>query len=111
MLLMEPALGVFASQVEPDRRRIRSCPIDRASDCERIERFEVAAHLLARVPEQIAQQRRAHSPCSLHPRFIHAIDQRDQFLPTYDRFVGEAVAFARENADVATKKMQGNIFD
>src|SRR3954470_15542647 len=51
LLLVMPALGVLARQVEPDRRRIRAGPIDWAAQRIGIERLKECRHLRASQPQ------------------------------------------------------------
>src|SRR5688572_26434054 len=81
LLLMVPALGVLTRKIEPDWCRLGTRPVDRASDRERVEGFEVNANLLTGDLEQICQDTWTEPAGRLHPGFIEVVDQMDQFVP------------------------------
>src|SRR5690606_35175678 len=75
MLLVMPALGVFAGHVEPDRRRVRAGPTDGRAEGKGIERREIVEEGRADDGEQLAKYLRAEPPRGLHPLVVDAIDE------------------------------------
>src|SRR6266508_4525253 len=113
LLLVVPALGVLARQVEPDRRGRGAGPIDRAAQRVWIERLKERRHLLAGQPQHIAQQARADPTGRLDPLGVLAIDECDQIVPARERGLAPPVAIAspRAPADIPAQEMPGQILD
>ncbi len=113
LLLVQPALGVLARDVEPDRRRLRPSPAHRAAHRSQIERREVAMQVVAGHAQHLEQQRRADPPRRGHPLFVPGVQERDQLLPAIDllRNAVVIVALSREHTDVVTQDVETDVFD
>jgi hypothetical protein len=78
VLLMHPAFGVLASHVEPDRRRLRSCPIDRHPQRGHIQAGEIRLGQFTRHLQQLDQEPGTGPPRARHPDRVLAIDGGDE---------------------------------
>jgi hypothetical protein len=113
VLLVVPALGIFAGEIEPDGSGVRSGPAKRTAERIRVERAEVAADLLSGEAEKVNEEARTDAARGPEPGVVQVVDEGDQFIPTLDRRAGRrvAVALAREDAHVTAQEVQRHIPD
>jgi hypothetical protein len=112
LLLVVPALGVFAGEIEPVGRGIGAGPADRRTQRERIEAQEIFVGLPAGVVQQVTQDLRAEALGGCDPGLIDAIDEGDQIVPVGDGASGRRVmiAAAGKIAEIAAQDVEGDVF-
>ena len=115
VLLMHPAFGVLAGDVEPDGRRLRTRPVDRHPERGHVQAGEVRLGKLAGHRQQLDQQLRADPPRPGHPDRVLAIDGGDETGQRRDvetggeRRVDIAIAPPGEAADVVTQQVRRHV--
>src|SRR5690348_5638608 len=110
---MMPSLRVFAREIEPSGSCSRACPAHTITERKRIERRKIVFHVRPCVREQIDHDARTEAARCLQPRLIQIINEFYEFIPIAYRRTGrrKSVALARQNSDIASQKMQRNIFN
>ena len=112
LLLVVPAFCKLAGKIEPDGRRFRTRPGNRAADLHWIESGKARLHLRPAESEKFAEQARARAAHCQHPFGIQPIHEFDQLGVAVDFRIGsKAIALAREDPDIAAQKVCDDILD
>ncbi len=113
LLLVMPALGVFAGDVEPVGSGFGAGPAYGSAEGVGIEAHEICVGLAAGMIEQVDDDARAETARDVDPLMIDAIDEGDEVGIIFERAAGDGVivAAARKISEVATEDVKGDVFD
>src|SRR5690606_25379469 len=106
----------FPGDVQPRRGRVWSCPADGDARRVHVDLRQPGRHALTGEDQQLAEEDRADPAGRVDPDGVARIDPADERAPVgeigrcgYGGGATEAVAPARQQADVATEEMEGDV--
>ncbi len=118
LLVMNPALGVFAGDVEPGGRRVWSGPTDGNGRGIHVDGGEVGGDEVAGEGEQLADEAGTEAASGLDPGGVAAVDEVDEGIPIGEvagrglvRGTAECVAAAGEDLDVDAEEVDDDVVD
>src|SRR5450432_999888 len=111
LLLVVPAFGEFAGDIEPHGSGIRPGPVYWTTHRSQIERSKIRFHLRSGKSKQFAQQAGTQTPGRQDPLVIQAVHQFDQFSVLLNRSSAETESVARPCQDsyVAAEQVRGYV--